>query len=103
MHDQVMQDRVDFAEANYICTEWDDNTLEAKVVKVPIPASGAAPTTGVNLKALLEKRWGAVCEKKCVVYEEGLCVHTLCAMKKKRGLNWREHMKPWETITGARR
>lgn len=102
MRYQLMSDREEMAKGNYVCSDWIDEEKTTVSVTRVIPANTQNPTTLVNLKALEEKDWEAACAKKCNLHDEGLCVHIVSALEYFRK-NWREHMKPWETIAGARK
>lgn len=100
---QVMETRVQTAKEKYVCGDWMDE--ERTRVTVTRVATVVAPnlSTDVDLKKLEEGDWKGACAKQCNIYIEGLCVHVLCALEKKRTPTWRSLMKPWETISGAKK
>lgn len=101
---QVMEGRVKVAEEKYVCGEWmDEARTRVTVTRVAPGVATTNPSTEVDLQKLQEGDWTGCCAKLCNIYDEGLCVHVLCALKKRRTPTWRALMKPWETIAGAKK
>ena len=79
------------AAAAYVVGEWEDESELICTVAHPVKVNSkdaleaAKAHTKVNLGALMNKDYPQACEKNCMQYIAGLCVHIIAGLLKK---NW---------------
>ena len=75
---EIMQPRIVEAE-NYSVSWTNQDALQANVVK----NKSTGTTTGavVDLKALKTRDYACACDRRCLLFSRGLCVHICAALK----------------------
>lgn len=78
------------AAASYVVGEWEDDSELVCTVAHPVKANSkdtleaAKAHTKVDLGALMNKDYPKACEKNCMQYIAGLCVHVIAGLMKKK-------------------